>query len=360
MADQTVLIFGAGATKACGGPLTAEILPQAFEPATRGEIEREYFVDLLDRFLVEHFHVPPAVADRTEVDYPALPLLISLIDKAVDNRQPMGPAWSVDTLVNVRRALQYVIFALLEYRLRGLAHNHYADLFAALGHRGGTGLTAISLNYDVIADNAMVAVADKLPDYACPIDTERYRRLPHHGQLLKIHGSLNWSYCPGCNRLDLGVAASGQTYKMLAELYMEDPLEARYSCHGFACRSCGTFVEPILITPTQLKDYRNPHVRRVWDAAEDALRRADRAIFVGYSLPDDDLDVVYLLKRGLGALAQRAPGRITVVEYAPGGAALSQHPVGRRYRSLFGSGIDWRPDGFAAFVQAVRAGSVPV
>ena len=31
MRTETVLIFGAGATKACGGPLTNEILPRTFE-----------------------------------------------------------------------------------------------------------------------------------------------------------------------------------------------------------------------------------------------------------------------------------------------------------------------------------------
>src|SRR5262245_27067896 len=118
MASTTVVLFGAGATKACGGPLTNEILPQAFQPAVRKAIEREYYVDLLDRFLVENFHVPQQPTARTDADYPALPLLLSLIDKAIDRGQPMGPNWSVDLLQQVRRALRYVVFALLEYRLR--------------------------------------------------------------------------------------------------------------------------------------------------------------------------------------------------------------------------------------------------
>ena len=135
---------------------------------------------------------------------------------------------------------------------------------------------------------------------------------------------------------------------MLNELYQVNPLEARYSCHGFPCPQCATFVEPVLITPTQLKDYRNPHVAKVWTLAETALREADRAIIIGYSLPDDDLDVIYLLKRGLGQLANRAPGNITVVEKASEVAtqAIGKHPVGRRYRSIFGPNIDWRTDGF--------------
>ena len=48
MASDTIVLFGAGATKACGGPLTNEILPEAFQPVVRPEIEREYYIDLLD------------------------------------------------------------------------------------------------------------------------------------------------------------------------------------------------------------------------------------------------------------------------------------------------------------------------
>lgn len=357
---NTVVLFGAGATKACGGPLTNEILPQAFEPHVRAEIEREYYIDLLDQFLVQNFHVPAQQAERTPDDYPGLPLLLSLVDTAIDRGQPMGDAWPVDLLRQVRRALQYLVFALLEYRLRRLAHNYYADLLAALCPPGAAPPTVISLNYDIIADNTMVSHNGTLPEYGCDIATDQYRALPHWGTLLKIHGSLNWSYCPGCSRLDIGVSATGRTYKMLEELYRENPLEERYSCHGFPCPACGEFVEAVLITPTQLKDYRNPHVRRVWELAEDALRAADRAIIVGYSLPEDDLDVIYLLQRGLGRLAQDAPHRITVVDHASDESMrnLGRHPAGRRYRSLFGPNIDWQTDGFEGLIAALRTSAI--
>ncbi|MFN3325699.1 MAG: hypothetical protein ACK5AZ_19560 [Bryobacteraceae bacterium] len=242
MGSNVVLLFGAGASKICGGPLTNEILFQAFEPAVRREIEREYYIDLLDRFLVENFHVPPENRDRTEADYPALPLLLSLLDTAIDRNQPMGRAWPVELLRQVRRALQYVVFALLEYKLRRIEHNYYADLFAALDPMRQDPPAVISLNYDILVDNALVEHTGQLPDYGCDIATEAYRKQQHTGKLLKIHGSLNWSYCPGCNRLDLGVGQSGRAYKMLEGLYQVNPLEERYSCHGFPCTRCSTFV----------------------------------------------------------------------------------------------------------------------
>lgn len=357
MTSKTVVIFGAGATKACGGPLTDEILPQAFDPGVRSVIERESYIYLLDEFLIEIFHLPRHPDDRTKTDYPALPLLLSLVDKAINNNQPMGPNWTVDKLRNVRRGLQYMIFALLEYRLRHF-NDYYLDFLNQLDRTRKNPPTVISLNYDIIVDNALMQHSGCLPSYGCDIATEGYKSRQRQcgGILLKIHGSLNWSYCPGCNRLDLGVAESGSTYKMLNELYRENPLEERYSCHGFPCPECATNVEPILITPTQMKDYRNPHVTRVWHLAEQALRNAERLYIIGYSLPDDDLDVIYLLKRGLGQLVNRAPQNITVVEKDNTRPSISNHSVGRRYRSILGPHFDWRTDGFEGLIASLKGG----
>ena len=209
----------------------------------------------------------------------------------------------------------------------------------------------------------MSAVAERrgqfgLPDYGCDIATEAYRRESRFGTLLKIHGSLNWLYCPNCHRLDLGIAGSGRrTVKTLNQFYGAVDLDARYQGDGTQCEDCRTRLRPVLITPTHLKDYRNPHIARVWYEAARALREAKRAIFVGYSMPEDDVDVIYLFKRGLSV----DPRAITVVEYATGaGAALDKHPVGLRFRALFGGAIDWRTDGFGAWIEdAAPAGFAP-
>ena len=64
MSEKPVIILGAGATKACGGPLTDEILPAALNgemehdnPNTLVE-DREELLSLSSRFLTECFNVP--------------------------------------------------------------------------------------------------------------------------------------------------------------------------------------------------------------------------------------------------------------------------------------------------------------
>lgn len=86
------------------------------------------------------------------------------------------------------------------------------------------------------------------------------------------------------------------------------------------------------------------------------MKEASRAIIIGYCLPTDDVGVAMLLKRGLDHIA---PPNITVVEYVYGDekksikhrTPLHNHPVGNRFRSLFGPDIDWHTTGFKGWLK---------
>jgi hypothetical protein len=67
-----------------------------------------------------------------------------------------------------------------------------------------------------------------------------------------------------------------------------------------------------------------------------------------YSLPDDDLEVAYLLKR---ALVGKQPHQLTVVEYDTQKPSIYDHPVGRRFATLSGvPASGWRTDGFEGWL----------
>jgi hypothetical protein len=350
-----VVIFGAGATKACGGPLTNEILPRAFDRQTA--IDREHFLPLIERFLIANFHLPGDAAIRRPEDYPPLPLLLSLLDIAIDRRQSLGKEWSTAELEEVRSALEYIIFAVLTHELRDIEDpnvpdklNYYRRYLEGL-NLSSVRLSVVSLNYDIIVDNTLIQLNHAFPEYSCDVSTATYNNSPRQVSLYKLHGSLNWLYCPACQRLDLGVSEGGDgTIKVLDELFQEQrgtvgTLEHRYTCRGSPCADprCETPVRPVMITPTHMKDYRNPHIARIWYGAAQALRDADRVHIIGYSLPPDDVDVVYLLKRNLQHLDSE---NITVVEYDPQNRSLAEHEVGNRYRALFGNRIHWVTSGF--------------
>jgi hypothetical protein len=350
---KTVVFLGAGATKACGGPLTSEILPNIVQardipdPASIPDLSGR--LNLLTSFLSDLFHV---TSNSRQELYPSLPLLMSLLDTAIERRQSFHPQWDFARISDLRQAIELGIFDLLEERLfKAPTNNHYQLLQTVFGP--DTGPCILSTNYDLIIDTALMSfsqssVSDgRFPDYGCNIRTHFYKNESQHfGTLLKLHGSLNWLYCKTCHRLEIGASESRRYINVVSKL-VGPTLEQAYTLDGSPCLTCGTKLRPLLVAPTHLKDYRNPHLTQVWYEAERVLRETERIIFIGYSLPEDDVEVVYLLKRSLAHLPSK---RIVVVEHDPTGPLLSQHAAGRRYRALFGDDLDWHPEGMDAWL----------
>jgi hypothetical protein len=285
---------------------------------------------------------------------------MSLLDTALERRQLLHPAWDTNAISEMRMAIELAIFDALEDVLRRApTNNHYVLLQKFFP--GPSEPSVISTNYDLIIDTAMMATSQlrlpegKLPNYHCAISTPFYRsEWPHFGTLLKLHGSLNWLHCKTCHRLEIGASESRRFLKVLSRL-VGPTVEQTYTPDGSLCPICQTKLRPFLVAPSHLKDYRNPHLAQVWYEAERVLREANRVIFIGYSLPEDDVEVVYLLKRSMAHLSS---AQITVVECDPSKPLLSAHTVGRRYRTLFGDGIDWHPEGMDLWLASAAPASV--
>lgn len=357
MTANPVLILGAGATRACGGPLTNEILPPAFMPPVVRT--SAFLLPKLKRYLKDEFRVAFPESGTKDAkpppddDYPPLPLLLSLLDTSIDRRESLSEKWTHQDLVQVRRAVEYSIFGVVnekvgDKRSADGEQLHQALLEKVFGKQAPPNI--ISLNYDILVDNAMIrprANTVTFPDYGCDIRMPEGR--DRFGRLLKLHGSLNWLYCSACQRLELLVnQARTKTEPTPAKMY--DAF--RSLGERVRCADCRSLLDPVLITPTHLKDYRNPHITSVWHQAHKMLRSVDRVVFVGYSLPENDVEVIYLLKRGLRGVK---PKNITVIEMDQQGRKLTDHPVGRRYRAIFGEGIDWHVGGLEKWLDAGKS-----
>jgi hypothetical protein len=350
---HTVVFLGAGATKSVGGPLTNEILPTILAANQSGVAPVPDFggkLPPLKSFLEELFHV---TQDMEKESYPGLPLLMSLLDTAIERRQVFHSNWDGAKIAELREAIELGIFDALENALLRAPTNNHWQLLQQIYPKPSTPYV-ISTNYDLVIDAAMMYVSETrlpeggLPDYHCAISTAFYASgTPRFGTLLKLHGSLNWLYCKTCHRLELGASESRKFIKILNKL-IGPTVEQSYAPDGSPCPTCRTKLRPLLIAPTHFKDYRSPHLAQVWYQAERVLREADRVIFIGYSLPDDDVEVIYLLKRSLAHLNS---AQITVVEYDSTNSPVHLNTVGRRYRTLFGDAIDWHPEGLNLWLQ---------
>lgn len=301
---DTVVFLGAGATKSCGGPETNEILPKIHEHAAKAENVES--LGRLKEFLEQEFHVREGAPEE---HYPSLPLVMSLIDTALDRRQDFNERWDLEAMNDLRQQIELGIWEVLEGQLEHAPTNNHWLLFDLLFPAAGEDPCVISTNYDLIADATLMFLSEsrpeagaeaRPPDYRCSLTLlpDAADGATSFGTLLKLHGSLNWRNCRNCRRLQLGVTSAKLFLKIIQRLADPD-VEKRLEPGGDACPECGTRLRPLLIAPTHMKDYRNPHVTRVWYEAERVLRAARRVVFVGYSLPEDDVEVVYLLKRSL-------------------------------------------------------------
>jgi hypothetical protein len=111
--------------------------------------------------------------------------------------------------------------------------------------------------------------------------------------------------------------------------------------------------EAVLVTPTFVKAYRNRHLLNIWAGAQEALALANRWVFIGYSLPDDDIHIKGLLLRAKRMRIDKGAGapEIQVVTHKP------DEDLRMRFHRLFGAAISFDPPtgGFTAYVtRAVR------
>ena len=149
-------------------------------------------------------------------------------------------------------------------------------------------------------------------------------------KLLKLHGSLSWRYCQRCQRLII------------------DPLHhvAGERKVGATCLCTCRFSE-LIVTPGFVREYRNVHLLTIWREALLTLAHASRWIFVGYSLPPDDVGIRTLLLKARCVrqdLKRDAP-QVTIVT-----GSNRRDETRARYRGILPR-AELDPDNFGDFVK---------
>ncbi len=349
---RDVYVLGAGASAVHGAPVTDRILPYAFEhlggDARLGPV-RDVLLDL--------FAVDPTAA--LESEYPSLVDVLSVVDMAIDRADHLAAGYGDERLRAIRRALEYAILGSLEEALLSSDSSSPAtqDLAAWLTPRSAV----ISLNYDVIIDRA-IAYRDESDPYGevlRGLREERGPRMIDYGvefanvpetlgfprptgagdsrgpdvepagagpadqrvPLLKLHGSFNWLESGVTGDLYYGGLTKSVRFLFEAADDVDVP-DLHAGRHAWMSLPKAE-LRPVMITPTHMKDLRDPHVARVWRAAESVLWRADSVAFIGYSLPGDDIHVKYLFKRALSTRPDGSRPRIVVVN--PDAAAVENY-----------------------------------
>ena len=336
--SKDVFIFGAGASKAESAPTTSELLPKAFETFTS-----DRRVGHLKKFIKDLYNAD--LQDSNSI--PSFEDVLGLLDTALQRQECFSKKWNRAEIPKLREHLMYAVCQILHTQLRGRGIIHRTFMENLVNHRSFAPdkYYFLSLNYDILLDNA---IADQRTtrhldlDYGIDFrnfDVDWFRpRKQQSILLLKLHGSLNWIWCPTCNSVKVG-----RGKKIVLEIWTEST----------ECENDHTLQEPLIILPAWYKSYDNPHISAIWLKAEKALREAERVFFIGCSLRESDSRVRYLLKKSL--FRPDGPNvAVVVVDKRRGGEdKRAGEKLKNAYKKFFGR-IDYQPVGFEHFAKTLQ------
>lgn len=271
---------------------------------------------------------------------PPLENIFTMIDLSSGTGHALGPRYQPKRLRALRRLLIFRVFSILDRRYK---HSETIDQLLKGLYAFDPNTSFVVLNWDIVLERHLE-------------DGELQRRigygvneLPWYGnahsksaqvKIIKVHGSANWVYCDSCRQIYF------DRYRKLAmhiragissgDLRLFDPFWDIEQNHErmASCPECNSPVGPHIATFSYRKSFRTAAFTASWAAAEDALSKADRWLFVGYSLPAADYEFIHLLKTAelKSARSNERPIRMHVV-------LKDDSDAEARYRQMFGSAI---------------------
>jgi hypothetical protein len=319
---KDVYVFGAGASASEGAPVVRNFLRVAYRYFK--EEEQDAGLEIVWDFL-EHFYGRRVkITTGRDLDsYPGIDEIFNIVDWYLLHNQAFSARFPIMNLYKLKMALVKLISATLERSLHSNKGIHQSFVSQAINQAGEVP-TFISLNYDVVLDRAIRDAG---------FETEYGFYGTHNGNhpaaagkipLYKLHGSLNWSFCPLCGEI------SEHKEKVAHLLFSQSNTVNCENCHSESPQA-------IIIAPTLYKSYNISRLSNVWDSAALAISRANRLFFIGYSLAPADTPIIAMVKRALNA-----PGKERdVVVINPDRLAC------KRYQRFFGENCRIKCTGFS-------------
>ena len=367
--ESTVYFLGAGASADAGVPLTNILLRKIANRIRRRKGVLSTFIKAFGFLKADSSGRPPIVD------------VISLLDSCLRENRPLNASFTVDRLRQVRNELTVELSRVVESGRRGrlkvlmpeIARDqpgakdlrisaYFREFARTLRPRNrGVGVTLqpgdaiITTNYDTNIDVALYELAyweesgGRL-GYSNVTDVflGSYFRDPYNDEyaledptkvvdLFKLHGSLNWLYCPRCSRIY--IAAFGFSVQ-----YLTRKIRDELTCF------CGFYsLEQVIIAPSVFQEIENPHLQAIWMNAYHVLESADSWTFVGYSFPTEDLAVRSLLYRAMSAMRYKRR-KLPKIKVVCTRKDLKTSILKSRYESFFGRNIEFDGRGFSDYV----------
>jgi hypothetical protein len=297
---STVFVFGAGASYSAGVPLQSDLLPQLVEQRDP-QLARSAVGMRIREFLTTNFSCTK--------QYPSLEEVFGFIEFFIQSDLALSREWGPHELWRIKNDLKKVIHYIISKSSRG--SEDFAAFWTAIKAKDAE-IGVITTNYDTLIDEAFDVIYPRyLIDYCLDfvnyrhpdtgeafdwwIDPKKPMDLPGVGRstrvkLVKLHGSLNWKYCPCCGQIAL---TPWQHHINLKEDTFESFIETQVN----ECPFDGTKLQSLIQPPTHLKQNTNYIFQRLYDEASYMVGNARQLIFVGYSFPEADVHIRAVVRR---------------------------------------------------------------
>jgi len=321
----------------------------------------------LSEFFRVIFNINVDQDDLDEILFPTFEEALGILDLAELRRESLRLFDLEDVGARgnrIRLIRQFLIMAMAKAiadNLHKVKGHHLRLVNKLLAKKIHTKTIFVSTNYDILIDNALLHIqASEIPgkmldysvdftNFGLPANTPQRWRIWHKPKpsavrLFKLHGSLNWLYCSTCNSLTLTPGMKGAI--RLIERTREDIAK---------CQVCNTFMSPVIVPPTFYKDMSRVFLSLVWNKAENALREVDHIIFCGYSFPDADIHIKYLLKRVQTNRPADQPLRFTVINSHAGKKPEQAEEEEERFKRFLGRSVNYTQSSFDEFASDPKA-----
>ncbi|MDQ2085924.1 hypothetical protein RBH29_05660 [Herbivorax sp. ANBcel31] len=212
---KNIIFLGASASVSEGAPSQSNLFRDYFNELINTPNEKKD--NHIYRYFSDFWGINIQKGKIDGIVFPTFEEALGMLELA-KNRRECFQGLSYDSIDHIIEDLIFLIADILKRKL--VASNfHYTNLIHKLIDNHKIKDTVfISLNYDILIDNAITGLHEYIDLDYC-IDFMNYQfednwkppNINNCTKLFKIHGSLNWLYCPVCKQIKLTSKMKGFT-----------------------------------------------------------------------------------------------------------------------------------------------------
>lgn len=337
---KVALFLGSGFSAASGLPTTRRLSDELIDPRKDNPafMELEVFISrTIGAFWEAVFGWKPGTRPPSLEDH------FTQIDLAANSGHYLGPDYDPKRLRAIRRMTIHRILTRLGSPRR--TFDNIVDFFGKL--RSVFEIAVITTNWDVEAERHLEELGVGVDDGLDPlIDLEdSYVPPTDLVRVLKLHGCINRAYCDCCRTIigvdvtkavpSLDLLLRPDDFRLfdeaVAQALIKRQSEERMGLYRALrrCQFCGVELGVRIGTFSYRKDLNPSAFYSVWDRAQADLQAAQKWLFIGYSLPEADIEIRHLLKFTQLGRPRSAKTSIEVV-------LRNDIDAGERYQRFFG------------------------